>query len=110
MDDHELGPLADTGRPASRRTAQAEPFQRLRHPFVTMITMTTDPNPKVEFPPLTNTRSVPRGTPIGTVVDRWDCPCCGHVIEMIHRPGRPRLYCSHACRQRAYRLSMTVEN
>jgi hypothetical protein len=35
--------------------------------------------------------------------ERWDCPSCDRVVEIVRRPGRPRLYCSHACRQRAYR-------
>lgn len=35
--------------------------------------------------------------------ERWDCPSCDRVVELVRRPGRPRLYCSHACRQRAYR-------
>ena len=31
-------------------------------------------------------------------------PCCWCATEFIiaRRPGRPRLYCNHACRQRAY--------
>ena len=40
---------------------------------------------------------------IGTVVDHWECPCCDRSIAVVHRAGRPRLYCSAACRQRAYR-------
>lgn len=40
---------------------------------------------------------------VGMVVDRWDCPSCDRTIDVIYRPGRPRLYCSQACRQRAYR-------
>jgi len=33
-----------------------------------------------------------------------DRPCswCGAGITIIHRAGRPRLYCNHTCRQRAY--------
>jgi hypothetical protein len=30
------------------------------------------------------------------------CSWCGTEIAVLRRPGRPRLYCSHACRQRAY--------
>lgn len=31
------------------------------------------------------------------------CPGCGQAIERLPRRGRPRTYCSSACRQRAYR-------
>ena len=30
------------------------------------------------------------------------CSWCASDIEIVRRPGRPRLYCNHACRQRAY--------
>lgn len=53
-------------------------------------------------PPLFGTRS-PRNVCIGTVVDSWQCPSCDRTFDVVYRPGRPRLYCSHACRQRAYR-------
>ena len=33
----------------------------------------------------------------------WACPVCGHGVHRRHRPGRPRVYCTNACRQRAYR-------
>lgn len=45
----------------------------------------------------------PRDVHIGTVVAEWQCPSCDRTVDVVHRPGRPRLYCSHACRQRAYR-------
>ena len=71
------------------------------HPLVIIDGMTEQlPD---DLPPLTTCRSVPAFTPIGTVVDRWNCPCCDRVIDIVHRPGRPRVYCSHACRQRAFR-------
>jgi hypothetical protein len=40
---------------------------------------------------------------IGDVVGEWWCPVCGRAAHRIFRPGRPRVYCSNACRQRAYR-------
>lgn len=46
---------------------------------------------------------VPKGTVQGNVVEHWPCLACDRVIPIVHRPGRPRLYCTHACRQRAYR-------
>ena len=33
---------------------------------------------------------------------RRDCAWCAASFAVAHRPGRPRLYCRHACRQRAY--------
>lgn len=30
------------------------------------------------------------------------CTWCAKEIAIVRRPGRPRLYCNHACRQRAY--------
>jgi hypothetical protein len=37
------------------------------------------------------------------VVEEWWCPVCGAAAHRTNRPGRPKLYCSNACRQRAYR-------
>ena len=56
-----------------------------------------------DLPPLFPGGIVAASTPLGTVTDHWPCPSCDRVVEIVHRPGRPRLYCSHACRQRAYR-------
>src|ERR1043165_10012453 len=30
------------------------------------------------------------------------CSWCAKEFVVVRRPGRPRLYCAHACRQRAY--------
>ena len=32
------------------------------------------------------------------------CAWCATEFAVVHRPGRPRLYCNHTCRQRAYEL------
>lgn len=35
------------------------------------------------------------------------CPICGQILNLIPRKrkgGRPRIYCSNRCKQRAYRL------
>jgi hypothetical protein len=37
------------------------------------------------------------------VIEEWWCPVCDRAAHRIYRPGRPRIYCSNACRQRAYR-------
>lgn len=37
------------------------------------------------------------------IVGRWWCPVCGRAAHRTARPGRPRVYCSNACRQKAYR-------
>lgn len=67
------------------------------------MTPTPHTDTDTDLPPLTPYNTIPANTPIGTVVDHWHCPSCDRTIDIIHRPGRPRLYCSHACRQRAYR-------
>lgn len=33
----------------------------------------------------------------------WTCPVCGAWTPITTRPGRPRVYCTNACRQKAYR-------
>ena len=48
-------------------------------------------------------RSLHIGTP-GEVIEQWWCPICNAAAHRIYRPGRPRIYCSNACRQRAYRI------
>jgi hypothetical protein len=35
--------------------------------------------------------------------DTWVCPVCSVLVEHTGRPGRRRVYCTNACRQRAYR-------
>ena len=45
--------------------------------------------------------------PLGTVMEPWYCPVCDRATHRIYRPGRPRIYCSNACRQRAYRYRKT---
>lgn len=37
------------------------------------------------------------------IVELWWCPVCDGAAHRTRRPGRPKLYCSNACRQRAYR-------
>ena len=37
------------------------------------------------------------------VVELWWCPVCDGAAHRTRRAGRPKLYCSNACRQRAYR-------
>ena len=37
------------------------------------------------------------------VVSEWYCPMCDAPAHRTHRAGRPRVYCTNACRQRAYR-------
>jgi hypothetical protein len=41
---------------------------------------------------------------VGAVVEPWWCPVCDRATPHIYRAGRPRIYCSNACRQRAYRF------
>jgi len=37
------------------------------------------------------------------IVADWHCPVCGTYTPRVRRPGRPAVYCSNACRQKAYR-------
>lgn len=39
----------------------------------------------------------------GDVVGEHACPVCDRTVVEVHRPGRGRIYCTNACRQRAYR-------
>lgn len=34
----------------------------------------------------------------------WYCPVCRAYTPRVRRPGRPAVYCSNACRQKAYRF------
>lgn len=34
----------------------------------------------------------------------WNCPVCNTAVPRPRRPGRHRVYCTNACRQKAYRL------
>jgi hypothetical protein len=38
-----------------------------------------------------------------TVVAEWWCPVCHAPAHRTRQAGRPRVYCTNACRQRAYR-------
>lgn len=33
----------------------------------------------------------------------WQCPVCGVDVPHVYGPGRKRVYCTAACKQRAYR-------
>src|SRR5687768_11507099 len=37
------------------------------------------------------------------IVAEWYCPVCDAPAHRTHQAGRPRVYCTNACRQRAYR-------
>ena len=39
----------------------------------------------------------------GDVVAEWACPVCGTSCNRTYHSGRARVYCTNACRQRAYR-------
>ena len=40
---------------------------------------------------------------LGLIIGAHGCPVCGAVVYHVHRAGRGRIYCTNACRQRAYR-------
>jgi hypothetical protein len=50
-----------------------------------------------------HSRCAPRAYEPERIVGLWWCPVCGGAAHRYARPGRPRVYCSNACRQRAYR-------
>jgi hypothetical protein len=39
----------------------------------------------------------------GDVVGEHPCPMCATPVTEVYRSGRGRIYCTNACRQRAYR-------
>ena len=43
----------------------------------------------------------------GDVVGEHTCPMCATSVPEVYRPGRGRIYCTNACRQRAYRWRRT---
>jgi hypothetical protein len=56
------------------------------------------------FRPVDSTSRKPHVFGAGPTVEPWWCPVCSAPAPRIaHQPGRPRIYCSNACRQRAYR-------
>ena len=61
------------------------------------------PSRTVRFMVSRRSRRTPRAYDPGRIVALWWCPVCGRAAHHYARPGRPRVYCSNACRQRAYR-------
>lgn len=51
-----------------------------------------------------NRRMVDSPYPHTKVTAIWTCPVCSTAVPRLRRPGRHRVYCTNACRQRAYRL------
>jgi hypothetical protein len=49
-----------------------------------------------------STQPDPFGRRFG-VVNEWSCPVCATQVLHFREAGRPRIYCTNACRQRAYR-------
>lgn len=43
------------------------------------------------------------GVPLSDLHALWRCPVCDVRVVQLRRPGRRRVYCTNACRQRAYR-------
>jgi hypothetical protein len=48
-----------------------------------------------------STRTPPTRDP--NVIGEWWCPVCDAPAHRTRQSGRPRVYCTNACRQRAYR-------
>ena len=49
-------------------------------------------------------RMVHSNAPHTNVTATWNCPVCSAPLPRLRRAGRHRVYCTNACRQRAYRL------
>lgn len=47
--------------------------------------------------------AIPEFSVTGDVVGEHSCPVCDRPVVEVYRPGRGRIYCTDACRQRAYR-------
>jgi hypothetical protein len=45
----------------------------------------------------------PLGELLPDLGHEWRCPVCDAALRHEYRPGRKRVYCSDACKQRAYR-------
>jgi hypothetical protein len=45
----------------------------------------------------------PRMRDPGEIIAEWECPVCAAPCHRRYQAGRPRVYCTNACRQRAYR-------
>jgi hypothetical protein len=52
---------------------------------------------------MTNDAAEPLPHDADLVVGEHDCPVCAATVLHIRRAGRGRIYCTNACRQRAYR-------
>lgn len=59
--------------------------------------------PPLHAAPETSVTGWPVGPHWGDVVAEWSCPVCGVRCDRTFRSGRARVYCTNACRQRAYR-------
>lgn len=70
------------------------------------ISESTDLDPTYRHMVAVSRRRMITGSPWnlrGSVVQRRPCPSCTRTVVQIYRPGRARVYCNAACRQRAYR-------
>lgn len=71
----------------------------MRYPFVMMGRMRFRPPP----PPRSETLEINAPVQRDGSASHWNCPICETEIHHVHRAGRQRVYCSNACRQKAYR-------
>lgn len=62
--------------------------------------------PVIDFDlaPAARLRMVDSPHPHSRVTAIWTCPVCDASVPRLRRAGRHRVYCTNACRQRAYRL------
>ncbi len=96
-----------TTRRAARRSAKAPARTALRHrPPPTRRRPregVTPPCDSRDMADSTTHRRPPRAHEPDRIVASWSCPVCERPTPRFARPGRARIYCTNACRQRAYR-------
>lgn len=93
--------LMDTGMEFQLVTAQPAP-QRSQPDRPTRTPTEGYANPHAVGRPLGH-----HGPQWGDVIAEWSCPVCGTRCNRTYRSGRGRVYCTNACRQRAYRWRRT---
>ena len=64
----------------------------------------TVPDIDFELTPAARLRMTDSPHPHSRVTAIWTCPVCSTSVPRLRRAGRHRVYCTNACRQRAYRL------
>ncbi len=92
---------AETRR--QQRSAVAGGFSTLPHPLTTMKRMGPDTNQAMSDPLGQHVSQSIGDRSQPYVTGPWWCPVCDTPTPHRYRAGRQKVYCSNACRQKAYR-------